>query len=478
MTNEEAKAAEAALEALDTLAADRNERIFGFVLPTGIEWRRRSRADKRSPVERIAPEDVPGMFETAGADAAAEAAITAAAREKSIAWDTPSLTVFETTPERAAEIADIQNRRRWEPDRFTIDDLYDGDNERIAEDAGRTIFRLSREAKAKLVEHAQRAWCPVALRRGPSIEESRPHGCGVLATDGSTWAVITAAHALGTPANQSADLDDEPIWAAVSGTPKPKERGGPDEKQKVETTLIRTLEHVFLDPRTMRGRLDIGIARVDAARAEEACQKYGREPLDLRKAREWTIEDPVLGVKYVVGMPMDRQREGIGAGCMEATGPREGVKIYRPGGHFHYLSLGANGPEEHEATGNGNRSWRGFSGGPVWAYNLEGEERRIAGSGTEALSKTDWSPPKLAGIMFFQAENACETNNQKDSGWRDEIYALHINGAALELIQTMFAHDGDDNNTLQPVGATLAPDRLRAANEEWAAVLTAQRNKR
>ena len=468
MNDSETTAAEM-LKNLDARARERNERVFGLAVAGRMEWHRRSRASARSPMTRIDRNEILATLEASDEGlngGEVEDRIAAHAAAEGIAWDSPWLTVFETTRERAREITEIHNRRRWEPDVFTIDDLWD--SERMVKTAKRTEYRLAAEAKARLLEHAQQAWCPVGLRRGPSIERSEPHGCGVLATDGTKWAVITAAHVLGTPATPDADLADEPIWASVTDSPRPSGATNRSEENKTgEATLIRTLEHTFLDPRTMRGRLDVGIARVDADRAGEACKRHAREPLDLRRSEEWTIDDPIVGVKYVVGMPMDRQNEGRGAGLMEAAGPREGTKVYRPGGQFHYISLGANGPNEGNDREGKRRSWQGYSGGPIWAYELRGEERRIAGSGTEARSKTDWKAPKLAGIMFFQAGDAYKTNGQKPRGWRDEIYALHVNGAALELIRTMFDHEADDGNALQPIGCKLTTADLATANERW-----------
>ena len=474
------------LARIDAFAQEHGERICGFVTDAGIQW---MELDRKWPRSRMTPKtesDTRAVLEYADPGrnpAETETMLAAEAREKKVLWDTPRLTVFDTTPERIRQIMNLHDRLRWIPPTLTANDLIDSDSEILA-DGKRRFFKLSPEAGISLNRDSKRAWCPVALFRGADFGDCKPNGAGVLATDGTRWAVITAAHNLGVPSEPGIGLQQEAVFAGISERPRPapadrvrkNSHAGDTEVTKTEMTVMRTIEHVFLDPGPCLGLLDIGIATVNADLAEGICRKYGREPFDLRKAAEWTTEAPVLGVKYMIGMPQDRENTEPEGGCMEAHGPRQGAKLYRRPTGFQYLGLSVNGPNELEIAGIESRNWSGFSGGPVWVYELDDKETAVAET-SSALHKTDWRPPKLGAIMFHHKANVHDKNGQRPRGWRDEIYALHVNGAALALIGAMFRHETNDAEMTQPIPAPLTTADCLKADDEWLAAVQDCRRK-
>lgn len=451
---------------LEAWAQERRCRLFGFVLPDNkIDWRRRSRENQKGPMrplENAEVHDALTTVEPGRSRTETVARIVADVRANSIAWDSPHLTIFETSEERVEQIqASTEDKplstERWpEPKPFGNYDLVD-------RQPTETSKRVTKAALNAAQAAASNAWCPVALHHG----RTAPEGCGsgVLIKHKDRWGVLTAAHVLASTANPGERLGDEPILAMISDRPGMVRMG---TTKRNEATMISAYQRTFIEPGVDHGRLDIGIAHVHPEAAAKVCEDYRRRPLDLDDAEEWTTAEPLRGLLIETGAPADRWREY--PRFFETGGAHGADKLYRSSGRnpFQYIALCVNGPEEPGCDQ--NRDYHGYSGAPIWQVRPKPGMMGLLTDESGRPSIDAFETPKLVGIIFYQKVDAYKENKQKYRGLRDEIWALHIDGRAIRLIEALLANEGADNN---PVNA-LTRREMDDAERRWRAAQAAK----
>lgn len=455
---------------LEAWAREHGCRLFGFVLPDNrIDWRLRSRKNRNGPMRPLENAEVHDALTTAEPDLSrteTAARIAVDARANSIAWDSPHLTIFETSEERVEQIqASTEDKplsaERWpEPKPFVIDELVD-------KQPTQTSKRVTEAALNAAQGAASNAWCPVALHRG----RTAPEGCGsgVLIKHKDRWGVLTAAHVLALTANPEENLEDEPILTMISNRPGMIRKG---TTKRGDATMINAYQRTFIEPGVDHGRLDIGIAHVHPDVAAEACEHHGRRPLDLDDVKEWTTAEPLKGLQIEIGAPADRRR--VHPRFVETGGVHGAVKLYRSSGRdpFQYIALCVNGPEEPGCDQ--DRDYHGFSGAPIWQVRPKPGMMDLLTDESGRPSIDAFETPKLVGIIFYQKFNAHRENKQKYRGLRDEIWALHIDGRAIRLIEALLASEDADNN---PVNA-LTRREMDDAERRWQAAQAAKDDRR
>ena len=137
-------AIEERLKRLESWAAERNERLFGFVLGDRIEWRRRSRTRRSTPLTPVREDELADALNSGGTTEPADRTgrpddwVHTVAAQTAIVHDSPRLTIFRTT-ERRVEQLETAARKGGKP------------NERRA-DAPRWRTRFTENETAKEAE--------------------------------------------------------------------------------------------------------------------------------------------------------------------------------------------------------------------------------------------------------------------------------------------------------------------------------------
>lgn len=160
---------------------------------------------------------------------------------------------------------------------------------------------------------------------------------------------------------------------------------------------VRCSHRVLSMPEKLIGRFDVGIAYVPRDLAISACRETGREPFDVRTE---TRGVPVLtGCHIAVGSPQDRQvSTGRGHPFVESA-VLEPCRVYKTG-NFKYIGYGVNG--EREIGVDRSRSWKGYSGAPVWVVEPKADREVKLRERGAVVSPDDFEKPYPVAMLCYQ----------------------------------------------------------------------------
>ena len=402
-------AIEERLKRLESWAAERNERLFGFVLGDRIEWRRRSRTRRSTPLTPVKEDELAVAMNSGGTTEPADRTgrpddwVRTAAALTAIVHDSPRLTIFRTT-ERRVEQLETAARKGGKP------------NERRA-DAPRWRTRFTENETAPAMPHSGAARSPrtgerheptspeefaeppnnaAVIRQGAEPGGSRTTGTGFLVTDGEHYGVLTSAETLEKA--RTARNRIEPMWAVLAGH-------GPEDAR-----TVRIREATYFGRRARAGRLNLGVGHLARAAVHETGERVSARWLDLRTAEPCTDQELLEGTHAALSAHRTRR--------LERTTPLTMRRACQADG-FNYIEYHGGGAA---------------AGSPVWLQR--NDERRGA------------TPPRIAAAAARRVEERSR-GRARGNGKTDVHYAVRFDERIIDAAGRLLAAEDCDGNRLR-----------------------------
>ncbi len=242
--------------------------------------------------------------------------------------------------------------------------------------------------------------------------------------------MLTAAHVLA--GEQEADGKTAGVRVLMSRRPNLTMQSDKPERVPGITLNARTVS--VTTPESRNGRADLGVAELPRDKAEEHCAEFGLEPINLKELKEGDRRSPEEGLHIMVGCPQDRQGTRGRGGVYVESAWLNVCRMYKAG-DLKYIGYGVN---RQDATGEDfNRSWKGFSGSPIWRSRLKpGRAKALARINPE-VSFDDFGKPELIGLACYQQTDYTGTGLDAPKGFMNEIYGHYLSTTVIEYVEAM-----------------------------------------